>query len=561
MLGFVAPLFRYFGFLLLVWSWLSFDHYRPWVNFHSEALAFSGLAFLLVSHLLQSSRSVEVPLTGVVLSGIAVVPWVQWVTGISYFAGDALMGSLFLISLAFAVGLGFQGAKSATDLSDGPPLIAHVLWICAIASAAIGLAQWLGVQDRLQMYASQTDPGDRAMGNLGQPNLLATLLLMAMGILGACYEKRWLGRWTFALAIAFLSAVLLLTESRAGLLGMVVMACYVVWKARKGQTRLAWPAPVYWVAGCLLFRLLVAPIHEMLLLGQGRGMELTDSNGRWLIWKQVAAGILEAPWLGYGWNQTPAAHAAGTLTYPGWMTFTYAHNGAIDLMAWVGIPLGLILVGLCVYWLVTRAYRATNPVVICVIAALLPFFSHSIFEFPFAYAFFLVPVGMLIGLVEGNQKASRTIRINAHWIWLLLSAWMVAGACVIYDYLHVEEDFRIVRFENLRIGRTPQDYVPPKIHVLTHMRAMLEAARMRPTPDMDKREMEVLREAAKRFPYGALNFRHAVALGLNGDPQGATKQMALIRGMYGGGYYASVKSDLRQLQAEKYPQLSAVEAP
>lgn len=399
------------------------------------------------------------------------------------------------------------------------------------------------------------------MGNLGQPNLLATLLLMAIGVLWACCEKKLVGRATFLTALIFLSAVLVLTESRAGLLGMVVMAAYAVWKVRDGSARIAWPAIVLWVVTCLLARLLVAPIHHVLLLGQGRGMELADSNGRWLIWKQVAAGIEQAPWLGYGWNQTPAAHAAGTAKFPGWMTISYAHNGVLDILAWVGIPLGLLLVGLCLYWLLTRAYRATTPLIVCVVAALVPFFTHSIFEFPFAYAFFLVPVGLLVGMVEASQKSAQVLRFRTRWIWCFFVVWGLAGVSVIYDYLHIEEDFRIVRFENLRIGRTPEGYVPPKIHMLTHMGAMLDAARMRPTPGMTQQGLEMLGQTARRFPYGALALRHAIALGLNGDPEGGTRLMAEIRSTHGGGYYAAAKQELRLLQQDKYPQLSAVQAP
>lgn len=556
----ISAVLRCFGLLLLIWSWLSFDHYRPWVNFHSEAMAFAGLALLTASYLLQAG-SLEVPRTALVLFAVALLPWIQTALGVSYFAGDALMGSLFVSGLAMAVAVGYQATARFADPKYGLPSFIHFLWIAAVVSAAIGLAQWLDVQDRLQMYASQTDVGDRAMGNLGQPNLLATLLLMAIGVLGACFEKRILGRAAFLLALAFLSIVLVLTESRAGLFGMVVMATYLVWKVRAGSGRIRWPAVVAWVTCCLLARLLIVPVHHMLLLGQGRGIELTDSNGRWLIWKQVAAGIEQAPWLGYGWNQTPAAHAVGSLKFPGWMTFSNAHNGVLDILAWVGIPLGLLFVGLCIYWLWSRARRAATPMVVCVIAALVPFFTHSIFEFPFAYAFFLVPVGLLIGLVEAHQSPMHAFRFKASVAWCMLAAWCAAGICVVYDYLHIEEDFRIVRFENLRIGQTPAGYVPPKIYVLTHMGAMLDAARIAPAPAMGKQELELLREAANRFPYGALNFRYAVALGLNGDPEGATRQMALIRGMYGGGYYASVKSDLHQLQAEKYPQLSAVRVP
>ena len=131
-----------------------------------------------------------------------------------------------------------------------------------------------------------------------------------------------------------------------------------------------------------------------------------------------------------------------------------------------------------------------------------------------------------------------------------------------YEYIQIEEDFQVVRFENLKIGKTPEEYTPPEnIWLLSHMGAMLRAARQEATRDMRIEEIENLRRTSSRFAYGALAFRYALALGLNGQPEAASRQMQIVRGMYGDLYYQAAKSVLRSLETEKYPELALVLTP
>ena len=74
-------------------------------------------------------------------------------------------------------------------------------------------------------------------------------------------------------------------------------------------------------------------------------------------------------------------------------------------------------------------------------------------------------------------------------------------------------------------------------------------------------DIENLHKTSSRFAYGALAFRYALALGLNGQPEAASRQMRIIRGMYGEIYYQAAKSVLRSLEAEKYPELALVLTP
>ena len=130
-----------------------------------------------------------------------------------------------------------------------------------------------------------------------------------------------------------------------------------------------------------------------------------------------------------------------------------------------------------------------------------------------------------------------------------------------YEYLLIEEDFRVVRFENLNLGTTPSTYEVPNIKLLSHMGAMLKAARQPLEPNTSDADIENLRKVSDRFIYGAIRCRYAMVLGLNGNPDGATQQLKIIQAKESNSYYTACTDKMRRLEIEKYPQLAAVLVP
>lgn len=558
-----ASRFHALGILCLALAWLAYDHYRPWVNFHSEALALLGIGLLVASRCLVRNGSVaQAPRIVWWVMAAALLPWLQYAMGISLFAGDALLASLYLCGLGAAIWLGYSYVVASPEKDAALTSVIYMLWFVALVSAAIGLLQWLNLQGPLAMYVVQTDAGDRAMGNLGQPNQLATLLLMGMAALAWTFERKRIGSLGLTLGIAFMTIALILTQSRGGMLSALVVAIFLVWKNNVALTRIAPKFVVAWLLAYGTMVQMLPHVQELLLMGGGgRSMNLGVDSARVTIWKQMLSGIGQSPWLGYGWNQTPTAHAAGSLAVPGSMTYTNAHNIVLDILAWNGVPLGLVLTAACAYWFVSRMHGAMRSSAIYAMACLLPIAVHSMVEYPFAYSYFLLTAGLMVGIVEASHRGIHTIRLNLRWVGCALAAWFVLGSYMVYEYLLIEEDFRIVRFENLRIGQTPAEYKVPDVWMFSHMASMLKAGRQQALPGMKPDDLENLRKASLRFPYGALGLRYALALGLNGDPAGATRQMAVVRGMYGEYYYQAAVSALRALQQEKYPELSKVVTP
>ena len=555
-----STLFQAFGILLFSCAWLSFDHYRPWVNFHAEAMALFGVSLLTASQLFNKNRPLEAPRWIWIVVAVAAVPWLQWLAGVSLFSGDAVVVSLYLCGFAVAIALGYTHAREASDRLV--PVFSS-LWIVAILSAAIGLLQWFSLEGPIGMYVVQTDAGDRAMGNLGQPNQLATLLLMGIASLTWFYERRRIGPTGMIFGTAFLTLVLVLTQSRSGTLSAVAAAFLLAWKAPATSMRLRFSHITAWLLAYLLALQLLPWVQGILLMSDWRStLSFVNDNGRFIIWKQMLAGIWESPWIGYGWNQTPTAHASGALHFPGSMTYTNAHNVVLDMLAWNGIPLGMAISLACAYWLLSRIREITDASALYAMACLLPIVVHSFFEYPFAYSYFLLAAGLMVGIVEAFRPRSLTSSISQRFLAIALSTWLIIGLYSVYEYIQIEEDFQVVRFENLKIGKTPEEYTPPEnIWLLSHMGAMLRAARQEATRDMRIEEIENLRRTSSRFAYGALAFRYALALGLNGQPEAASRQMQIVRGMYGDLYYQAAKSVLRSLETEKYPELALVLTP
>ena len=540
------------GLLLLSASWLVKDHFRPWLSFHSEIVAFAGLATMLAACLWRRRETFSVPFILQPLLLIASIPILQYAVGLTYFAGDALVTTIYLLGFGFSVWVGFVAGRDHPNAGR----IAHIAFsiaLPALISAAIGWCQWFMVDDFYLNFVMPSDSG-MATGNLAQPNLLGTLLLMGLVALTFLFHLRAIGAGTLLFCVFFVSAAIAMTQSRAAMVGAFVLALFLIVKRKQYLPQLSTWQIGGWFFAFLCGRAVMPLLAELLYLPGGiKTRPLTSASGRWEIWEQVLSAIFQEPWLGYGWNQTFRAQTVGAHAHPNEITYTYAHNVVLDLLAWNGIPLGILIVLAAACWLVARAISTKTPASLFAMGALLPVVAQSVFEFPFAYANFLITAGLLIGVIESRLDVGTRLVLRIELILASYAAFLVIGALVTLEYVKVEEDFRIVRFENLRIGDTPINYEVPHFKLLTHMGAMLDAARSAPAPGMSPDQIATLREASHRFPYGLLMYKYAVALALNGDPAGGIRQMIELRAIYGEKYYLQNKPAFTAATGQQLP--------
>jgi O-antigen ligase len=451
---------------------------------------------------------------------IAGVPLIQLAAGQIKFVSDAVLASLYLtgFALAMVAGATLAGIRRA-DLMAG---LCGAFLAAGIVSVGLGAAQWL----QLGPIGYVTDMGrnGRPYANLAQPNHLATLLALATIGLLWFYEVRRVGHVVACLGLAWLSFGMVMTQSRTGWLFVIGLAASALWMRRRTTMRTTTPAIV---AAALLFFALVAawqPMSEALLVSSKSLGQRLHPGPRGMLWQALIDAVAASPWVGYGWTQVGLATQAASLeNITGIGLLNNSHNLVLDLFLWNGVPIGLLLLIALAWWFVRQARLCRSTDQWLLLAGVSAVFVHAMLEYPLEYAYFLLPVGLMMGALQGvvdegaGWRASRV----AFALPLLLCGVMLSWIGV--EYMKVEESARQMRFVMMGIGIDKVSTVPPPdVTLLDAPREFHRFWLTHAKPGMSGTQLDWMREVARRFPGPPSLLRYALAAGLNNRPQEAT---------------------------------------
>jgi hypothetical protein len=550
--------------LILAFSWVLPDHFPPWTAFHTEVPAFAAAVLAMLATWRWGRAPIRLPAVTFLALGLVLSAFVQWAAGLVLYGGDVLVVAIYIGTLVAAWVCGYQWVITGqkTNLVE---LTSGLLVVVGLLTSLQVLAQWLQVEGAFGGWVLGAPLARKPYGNVGQPNHAATILLMGAAGAAILMQRgriRSIALWGTVLMLGFAITV---TQSRTALLAATLMVALFSFAYRPADhgplTRasvLLWL--LYMYAAAWGFQNLDWTATKA---GIGVG-NMVASGSRSLIWSQLVAGLMESPWWGYGWLQVGTGQQVGVLSIPGQEQATFAHNIVLDLFVFLGIPLATVVVGIVVAWWWRRASRiqgSSNAAQAFFI--LIPFLIHSLLEFPHAYAYFLVVAGLLMGGIDAWSEGDKP------WVKLLpkkalagfIAVWLLVLAATGYEYALAEEDFRVNRFENRKLGVTPSEYQPPDLLLLTQLRDMLKGMRLRAKPGMSTEDIETLVKISKRYSWAPLQFRTALALGLNNRPDEATQQLRVIKGLFANVIYLEAKENFMRLQLEQYPELSRVEIP
>jgi hypothetical protein len=550
---------------LFILGWLTTNHFTPWVSWHAELPFFLAMLFagwLAVVRLAGRGPSARVvfpapALPFFILLGVTLL---QLLSGRMVFAGEALTFALYLVLCLICLAVGFaltsaEGGQGVESARRASPLMVLSMALLAggIASTMVALVQVLEIWET-SPWILRMPYVRRPGGNLGQPNHLTTLLLMAMASAAYLHASKRVGHGVMILVLVLLCIGLAITESRTGAVGLFAL---LVWWWCK-QPLVAPQVSRLWAVG--VATMFVAMFKGWpALLGASQGLpsgalrarlDASGGEARMDVWPQLIEAALQRPWWGWGVRQTAEAHNTVAHAYGFSLPFSYSHNLVIDLALWIGLPItGLLLVMASVWlWRRTQATKAMTPWYGLAIA--LPLAVHSMLEFPFAYAYFLVPAMLGLGAMEGalHKPPAASLRaVPAAGVLLLttiLAAWSVV------EYVRVEEDFRVARFELLRIGETSADYGRPQIVLLTQLGALADATRIVPKPSMPAEQLDLLKKVALHYPWSGTQYRYAMALALNDHPAEAARQLQVMRAQHGEKTYRKLRTQIEDKLVE-----------
>lgn len=548
---------------LLLLCGLNLDHFPPWTSFHAEAPAFLASALLLGAAAIHKPR---IPAAVWLLLALALSAWLQWMLGHVIYLGDAVVASIYLLTFAIAWLWGY----AVTRRGEGEPILlalCGVLVAMGLVASFQVLAQWLEVAAYWPDWVFDSGSDRRGRGNFGQANQTATLLLMAVASTGLLWTRRRIGPLSAYLLLFLLGLAIVLTQSRAGLLSATILALGVLilaWTRRvpwqRGRDASVWLIGLYAASWSLQY-------WDGLFGRAGIGLHnMMDAGLRPLMWRQLFAALMDSPWFGYGWLQIATAQQAGALHVPGVEQINYSHNAIVDLYVVLGTPLASLVLGLCCYGVIRRirSWQGGALPALGGLFVVIPFLVHAQLELPHAYAYFLLPVGIILGILDGSTEPAqpRGIALTDPWLGRgLVVLWLGLLSAVAHEYMLAEEDFRINRFENRRLGVTPDDYHPPEFTLLTQLEDMLKAMRLRAQPGMSAQDLDTLVRAARRYTWAPLEFRTALALALNDRPGDAERHLQILKTMFRRDIYDESRESWLLMQHGQYPQLAAVRLP
>lgn len=547
-------------------AWVMPLHFMPWVTWHSEVPVFAAVLLAASWAVWQAIRTngwgahAHLPAMAASIVALGMGAMLQAATGVIPFYGDAWIVLLYALLCGAAFMLGHGQAVRAEQIERATNALAWTLVLAALGSSVIALVQSLDVWVTSE-WIVRTPTYRRSGGNLAQPNQMATLLLMGVASLAYLFECRRIGAKCAVMIGTVLVLGLATTESRTGLLAVTALAVW--WFCRGYASRLR-PSAIVIALGLVLLAYAAWPPLLEAFHGEAGAQAArvnTQVGLRAVVWPQLLEAVAQRPWIGWGARQTSAALTSVVHAHPVSEPYTYAHDIVLELLIAFGVPLTLIVVAGAGVW-VWRRWGARNALVGWYCMALwVPLMVHAMLEFPYSYAYLLAPAMFALGLLDGMSRAELTRPIPVAVLAVILAGTCAVAAWSVRDYIEVEEDFRVARFEAGRIGTTPAEYRRPTLYLLTQFGAMLKAARVVPTPGMSPQEVASTGVAAARFPWPALQNRYALALALNGQPAAAEQELRVMLAMHGEALFRDIRLNWKTLQDEKYPQLGKLRMP
>jgi O-antigen ligase len=512
---------------LAVCAWLVPIHLLPWPTFHSD-FAMICAAVLLATTATWSRRNAtdHWPALAIVSLLSALIPATQYCWGHIVFLDDAWMSALYLVGFALVV---VTGSMFVTEHGLRKP-IESFSWLVVIAGMVcvwICLYQWLRLE-YLGALVVDLAPGTRLSANLSQPNQLATLLVWGLVGTGFLYTVSRIGPVVAVALVCMLGLGLAMTQSRAGLLGSALIIVWLLATRHKAAGKLSATAVL---ASALILVCCVVAWQFLLPLSPddtGRTGSGIEAGMRPLHWVAMLDAILQRPWLGYGWGQLPVAHYEVALDHPvSYEVLGFAHNQALDVVVWSGIPLGVLIVCAVIWWLFTVLRRAHTSEHVFATAAVMGVFAHAMVEFPLAHAYFLLPTGFLMGGLSFALARPAFVSVPRGMTTIVLACWALAAGLVARDYVHVEAAWAALRLERAGIGLPAVEHQPQPF-VLKYLGAFLVFARAPVKAGMSQQELDSMKRVAMRNPLAGNLLRYAAALALNNEPEQASKNLARI---------------------------------
>jgi O-antigen ligase len=405
------------------------------------ALTLWGLVLLLWSSELQGLFAGLKTPSALALLLLLPAPWIS--VAVLKLPLSLGLGAFAILAAALAVLLVAQ-ALSAEARSQAGTALAWGLLITGVLSVVVGLVQVFVPQWADGAWIARSGIAGRAVGNLRQPNHLASLMMwasIAAVYLAASRREDPAWRWGLPVLLGAFMFTVVMSASRTGFIGVGIL---VLWGLVDGRLSKAarlnllatplmlavgWGVMALWAAG-----------GEHAFGAASRLSEGAGSPSRIAILRDAWGLIKANPWSGVGWGEFNVAWSLTPFPHRPVAFFDHTHNLVVQLAVELGLPwAGLIVVLLA--WALWAAFRSAarasgaQDALLrrCMFMVVLMIGLHSMLEYPLWYAYFLLPTAFALGLALPSRPDPTTARGSV--LLPLVGILLIAGsAFAAWDY-------------------------------------------------------------------------------------------------------------------------------
>ncbi|MDH2468401.1 Wzy polymerase domain-containing protein [Acinetobacter baumannii] len=525
--------FLFLAAILLGFAWLSPFHYNPWVMFSSEISTFAAglsvLAALFYHH-------IKIPRAQILLLPFTLIPIVQWGCGLVFDLSTALLSTFYLLGFWFMILAGYNlslDQKKRDQIFSGFSLL---IIITSLFTSLIAIFQWLNIESHL-IYTLHLI-GNRPYGNFGQPNNMATFLII--GLLGCLYlyEKHKVTLWLLLPSALIILFTIALSQSRTSWIVFPFLLIYWMVKQFGKQKRFRFVQGLLWCLAFFLIAGLILPYITQ-FIEFSTNTEITETSSfvaragsgheRIGMWIQILHAIAQQPWLGYGWSQTSVAVVDSIQYGTVHVWFNSAHNVLLDIIIWNGIPIGIVIIAYFACWFLWLNQQAKETISIIAIMMVCTVLIHAMLEFPQRYAYFLLTCGFLLGIIQAQTPVLKGIVLNKQVLRLIWGISLILLLAIWRDY-----NVYVTNSNLLFKNKQPNAEVlgSNQIFVLTQFEQRLKWIEIKPETTLSDADLAVWGNFVKNkaTPYNLR--KYAQLLAYNGKVEQAEQQIFILQHLY-----------------------------
>ncbi len=518
-------------FLLSTISFLLPNHNDPWRTAYQDFLMYT-VFILLFAKIILSEKNIVIDRKIICIFVFSMIPIIQFLFGKIYFYGDAILACIYMLSFGFAVLIGLN-LRQYLQIEKIFNFICAIVLFSALVSTYIILKQWLLLTSG-GIWTVDVPLGGRPFANFAQPNNCASFLLIGTLATLYIYEKKIINNLTGILLTCLFLFCLALTQSRTVWVFTVCFVSWWFWKANYFTTRLGKFFVSYFIGFFILSVVFIPYISDYLGILSTSDLVSRATTGylRIPMWRQMLLAISNEPLWGYGWNQVSVAQLSVYLSYPTREWIEHSHNIILDILIWNGIPLGILIIAFFAIWLWQLSKLTTSLEVFIALAMVGVLIVHGMLEFPLEYAFFLLPVGLLLGVIYFNQKDVKIIILSKSLGLAFFVGLITLYVWIFIEYCIIERDVRLVKFELMNIGDLHSEYDAPNVILMTQLRERIRFLRTESTGNMTKDQLDWMKKVTYRYGTSTNLYHYTQALALNNQLKSAEHHLVILNGLY-----------------------------